>query len=801
MADKYSVDDILAEVKQRRRQEEGAQLPQPRAGRRAPERTSAAPDAAPFRMTGMTGEFEPPAGRKSSRAEEGVPSDPMATRVDLPAQRPEGRRPAQRARDLGATQVIPAQRAGGEDRSLEQRRQEKVRQFLETPRPAFEEDEREDEGEDGEDGAIGSLSQFFGGLRRVGPAAAVDRKAPAPPERGRNRPVPRGEESPARERAREAKAGRRPAQAQERGERRAAPAVEGEYRSPAQAREVRGRILRDKRACSIRVILTGAGTGLLLYLSLCNLYPIPLLHPVCPEVDMRMFLLSHLILLLAVAIASAPALGNGIIGLFTGRANNDTPAALCTVAVIVHGMALILAEDGLHTGEGSFYFVIAAAALFANAAGRRSAAVRMERNFAVASADAGHVGDYLLTGRFAAELTEGQGFEEPAVAYPVAVDFPDDFIRLSRSDDAPEGFSRYLPYFFLLFSVLLGAISVLFFEQSGLGGLTIACATLCMASPLTALLVENTPLLRASRALSKAGAFVAGMESVEKFQEVNTVAVDANGLYPVGSVELHSIKSFAQSRIDEAILDAASLMVRVDGLLKDIFLEMIGGNTRILKQVDQVAYYDRAGLCAEIDGKTVLIGSRTLMEQFNISMPSKDYEKKFVRGDREILYLANSGEVTAMFVLSYRTSPAIERWLDVLARREISLVVQSTDPNITEARIAKDYGYPEEFIRIIPAKLRDKYLETVAPRKRGRAYVMSIGGFPVRMRALAALLTLRRSIMTETALQIAGLILGYALVAFLAFSGAVASLGFVQILIYQSFWAAAILIVSGLSRY
>lgn len=144
------------------------------------------------------------------------------------------------------------------------------------------------------------------------------------------------------------------------------------------------------------------------------------------------------------------------------------------------------------------------------AAGRRSRRCGWERNFAVASADAGHVGDYLLTGRFAAELTEGQGFEEPAVAYPVAVDFPDDFIRLSRSDDAPEGFSRYLPYFFLLFSVLLGAISVLFFEQSGLGGLTIACATLCMASPLTALLVENTPLLRASRALSKAGGFCGG---------------------------------------------------------------------------------------------------------------------------------------------------------------------------------------------------------------------------------------------------------------------------------------------------
>ena len=39
MADKYSVDDILAEVKQRRRQEEGAQSPRLRAERRAPERT------------------------------------------------------------------------------------------------------------------------------------------------------------------------------------------------------------------------------------------------------------------------------------------------------------------------------------------------------------------------------------------------------------------------------------------------------------------------------------------------------------------------------------------------------------------------------------------------------------------------------------------------------------------------------------------------------------------------------------------------------------------------------------------
>ena len=801
MADKYSVDDILAEVSRRRRQEGGSD-PSPGVSRRA----SVQPDAAPFQMSGMTGEFDPPIRR--SAAEDTQPeisafsrsaADPMATRVDLPAQRPDPKRSAQRARDLGATQVIPVQRPSSDEDGLEKRRQEKVRQFMESPRPAFDEEEQEDDLQ--EDDSIASLSQFFGGLRRVGPAAGGGRSAKRDaPEKERRRPASRQDEPSAPRESRKREDRRAESAREGNSSRRTAP-VEGEYRTPAQAREVRARILRDKRSCSVRVLLTGIGTAVLLYLSLCNLYPIPLLHPVCPEVDMRVFLLLHLILLLLIAIVSLPALGSGIVGLFTGRANRDTPATLCTVAVVIHGVALILAEDGLHTGEGSFYFVVAAAALFANAIGRRTDAVRMERNFAVVSAEAAHTGDYLLTGRLAAELTEGQGFEEPAVAYPVEVGFPDEFVRLSGSDGGSDGFSRYLPYFFLLFSILLGAISVLLFDQSGLSGLSIFCATLCMASPLTALLVGSVPLARAAAALTKAGAMISGAESVEKFQDLNTVAVDANGLYPVGSVELHSIKSFAQSRVDEAILDAASLMMQVDGLLKEIFLEMIGGNTRILKPVDQVVYHDRAGLSAEVDGKQVLIGNRTLMEQFSISTPSKDYEKKFVRGDREILYLANSGEVTAMFVLSYRTAPAVERWLGQLARREISLVVQSTDPNITEARIARDYNYPKEFIRIIPAALREPYLKTIAPRKRGRAYVISIGGFAVRMRALSALLTLRRSVMTGTALQIAGLILGYALVAFLSFSGAAASLGFAQILIYQGFWMAAVLLFPNLSRY
>ena len=43
---------------------------------------------------------------------------------------------------------------------------------------------------------------------------------------------------------------------------------------------------------------------LLLYLSLCNLYPIPLLNPICPEVNMQVYLLVNLLLPTAVTFSS-----------------------------------------------------------------------------------------------------------------------------------------------------------------------------------------------------------------------------------------------------------------------------------------------------------------------------------------------------------------------------------------------------------------------------------------------------------------------------------------------------------------
>ena len=90
--------------------------------------------------------------------------------------------------------------------------------------------------------------------------------------------------------------------------------------------------------------------------------------------------------------------------------------------------------------------------------------------------------------------------------------------------------------------------------------------------------------------------------------------LDEKDIFPGESVQLHGMKVFAEKRIDEAILDAASVILSCKGLMSGVFLNMIGGNQRMLKKVDSIIYEDGMGISAWVDGKRVLIGGRELMQ-------------------------------------------------------------------------------------------------------------------------------------------------------------------------------------------
>lgn len=80
--------------------------------------------------------------------------------------------------------------------------------------------------------------------------------------------------------------------------------------------------------------------------------------------------------------------------------------------------------------------------------------------------------------------------------------------------------------------------------------------------------------------------------TIEDAADVNCILMNATELFPEGSVVLHGIKTFQGTRIDTAIVDAASVICKADSVLRDVFLYIINGRTELLKPVDTVRYED-----------------------------------------------------------------------------------------------------------------------------------------------------------------------------------------------------------------
>lgn len=293
---------------------------------------------------------------------------------------------------------------------------------------------------------------------------------------------------------------------------------------------------------------------------------------------------------------------------------------------------------------------------------------------------------------------------------------------------------------------------------------------------------------------------MAGGYTAETFAEADSVLMDIDELFPEGSITLHGLKTFAQGRIDEAILDAASVICSTKSTISSIFLNVVQGERKLLKPVDTIVYEDGMGLSAWVNSKRVLIGNRQLMENHGVAIPSRDYEQKYVGGGRDILYLSNSGTLTSMFVISYHADPKVKQSLDIFASRGVKLVINCTDPNITTEKLNDLFGYPEEQLKILSSKYQPQCNELTKEREKAPAAAVYDGNLTHLSNILSASGSIRQACFLSVLLEIVGIVLGFIMITFFLFTGSIASLGLLPLLGYQLFWVAAVFLVAAIRK-
>lgn len=571
----------------------------------------------------------------------------------------------------------------------------------------------------------------------------------------------------------------------------------GEYNSVEDRRDVATDIARVKLWIFIRTSVTALLTLLIAYLTFAGAYYMPIpsfLEPV--PATMRGYLLSLTVLTVAVALVNSSSVGGGLISLFKMRANSDTLSTLALLAGIGQGVMYIVRPDTADPTQLNLYFAIASLAMLFNALGKMTMISRIQTNFRLVASDRPkkalcRVENESFCREFVPGLTR-----RPTIAYSVQANFFTDFLGLSYSDKYDVGINRAVAPVCLLGAAAVAVVSYLF-TQSTWASVSALTAILCISATFSTTFVENIPLSKLTKKLAPQGGMVSGNKAVEDFCDAAAVIFTENDLFPEGRIQLRGIKTFSQGRIDESILDAASVICSLEGALSPVFLQMIGGNTKLLKKVDNVVYENGMGVSAWVDSRRVLIGNALLMQNHGIALPpgaARQIERRAPE-DGEMLYLSSSGEVTAQFAVSYSIDEELATQLDLLAAMERNLIIYATDANVTPHRVWELYGYPEELVQVMPAERHSQYREMTAPQKNAVAEIVYTGKAPVMAAALVACSNARSSILSATVLQLVQIILGYGLIAFMAFMGSIGSLNILHMAAYQVFWFLLIFVV------
>ena len=561
------------------------------------------------------------------------------------------------------------------------------------------------------------------------------------------------------------------------------------------------KLRRMSAELTLRCVLAGILAVVLLHVGLVADRLLPPLAALDPDAAPAAFYAANLLLYAASLVVSFPVLRDGLNGL-RGRPSAETMPALAAVAALLQAVTALLTANAYRTTEGlSILTGVAALGLFLALLGSRVmlSAVR---------------GGYELLGE-ATDLQGAYRTRDKDLIRALARDLEqkDPWVLLSRPRTADEGFvaqslderageRRAQKNGYILLGVaLLSALLCLVVGRDVKLAAAALTAVLCMGAPLSSTLIAGMAALRLQRAAGAVGAVVPGWAAIQELGGIDTLQVDAEDLFAADSVVLEDIRIFKGGRIDRAILYAASVLNESHGTLKGLFRQIVEERTDILFPVKDLEQHHGLGFSAWCDNNRILIGTRRYLEQEGVPLPDEEYEMQHSKnGELQILYLAVSGNLHAMFVLKYVGGRNVARGLAVLQKENIRLLVTCQDPSLTAHHITEAYRLPEGMITVLDQE-QCNAIKAAPEDPEDTCCMIHLKAFASLTGGLQAADQAQNAESSATTVQMVSVLFSIIIAALLTSAGSIWELSVATVLMYQAAWSALSIAVCALKQH
>ena len=554
---------------------------------------------------------------------------------------------------------------------------------------------------------------------------------------------------------------------------------------------------------TLRCVLAGILAVVLLHLGLTAERLLPPLSVLDPDAAPAAFYAANLLLFAASLFVGYPVLRDGLTGL-RGRPSADTMPALAAVAALLQAVVAMLNANAYRSTEGIGLLTgMAALGLFLALVGSRVMLAAVQGGYTLA-AEGGEVrGAYRTRNKdLIRALARDLEQKDPWVLLSRPVQTAsDDFVEQSLSERASERRARKVACVLLAAAVLSG-VAFLMFGGGVNCAVAAAAAVLCMGAPLSSVLVPGLAALRLQRAAAAVGAVVPGWAAIEELGGIDTIELDADDLFTADSVTLEDIRIFKGGRIDRAILYAASVLNESCDTLRGLFSQIIEDRTDILFPVKDLEQHTGMGFSAWCDNNRILIGTRRYMEQEGVTLPEQDYEDSHSKnGELQILYLAVSGNLHAMFVLRYVGGRNVARSLASLQRENIRLLVTSKDPSLTARHITEAYHLPEGMVTVLDGEQCQAIEAADAAPEKPKCCLYHHRGFASLTGGLQAADQAQNAETSATTVQLVSVCFSVFIAVLLTYAGSIWQLSIATVLMYQAAWSALSIAVCALKQH
>lgn len=568
-----------------------------------------------------------------------------------------------------------------------------------------------------------------------------------------------------------------------------------DYDKPSDARAIRAEINYDNRKVSFRCITLAVIFAITLGLYVIQRYFPTVLTLNIPNADIMTCLISLILLIISAVLCHSTIIG-GLKPLLAFKGNSDTAVAVAVVGCLAQGVVSFFEPQAFFSGGMHLYAILAIVALLFNNLGKLCIVQRIKDNFKfVSSPNRKYAARIYEDEEISQQMIDKTNAEKPIVALQSRTRFLKGFLRFSYMPDPSERAASFMAPITTVIAVLIAIICGI---SNGTVASSISAFTIvaCMSIPMCCLLAVNIPMKKLCKDSLRNRAMIIGYPAVKTFSETRAVMVDSRELYPRGKVQLLSVKTFNTYNIDKALLNAAAVMKIANTPMTYMFEDVISEKGEQLPEVESVKYEDGKGLVSWVGGERLLLGNRDLMKKYSINLPSLDFEESSVESRSNcITYLANAGQLVAMLVTDYQADPRLAAELKRLEKNGVTILIRTADPNVSQLKVAKDFGVFIRSLKILPTTLGNICKDEMSKREdSSRAFISTEGKLHSLARAISGCIKIKDNISIAIVIQVIAVVLGVLIASVVSVFSGINGLHGIDLLFYVIFWAVASII-------